>query len=110
MNEFTTGLSSAQAERLALLSEECGEVVQIIGKIFRHGLDSRNPIVNDGKPNRDYLAEELGHIYLAVHLLCTNEDIDMKLIGASFIEKAERIEKYLHYKHNFQTIGGLNGD
>ena len=31
------GLTPAEAERLALLMEECGEVVQIIGKVLRHG-------------------------------------------------------------------------
>jgi hypothetical protein len=33
-------LTDAEAERLALLAEECGEVVQVIGKILRHGYES----------------------------------------------------------------------
>lgn len=36
-------LTPAQAERLAMLAEECGEVIQIVGKIFRHGLMSCHP-------------------------------------------------------------------
>lgn len=31
------GLSPAEVERLALLAEECGEVIQTVGKILRHG-------------------------------------------------------------------------
>ena len=33
-------LSNEQLEALAILAEECGEVIQVIGKIIRHGLDS----------------------------------------------------------------------
>lgn len=36
-------LTPAQTERLAMLAEECGEVIQIVGKILRHGLHSAHP-------------------------------------------------------------------
>src|SRR5579872_899269 len=36
-------LTPAQIERLALLAEECGEVMQAVSKILRHGYESRNP-------------------------------------------------------------------
>lgn len=45
MTEHFNKLTPAEAERLAMLSEECGEVVKIIGKIFRHGYDSSNPLI-----------------------------------------------------------------
>lgn len=49
-------LTPAEAERLALLAEECGEVIQAIGKILRHGYESRHP---DGGPtNREALERE----------------------------------------------------
>lgn len=51
-------LSPAQAERLAMLAEECGEVIQVIGKILRHGYDSYHP----DRPhitNRELLQREL---------------------------------------------------
>lgn len=51
-------LTPAQAERLAMLAEECGEVIQIVGKILRHGYDSHHP-VNPRVSNRDLLAKEL---------------------------------------------------
>jgi hypothetical protein len=38
--DHVNGLSNEQLESLALLSEECGEVIQVVGKILRHGLDS----------------------------------------------------------------------
>lgn len=30
-------LTPGEAERLAMLAEECGEVIQAVGKILRHG-------------------------------------------------------------------------
>ena len=41
-------LTLSRLERLALLLEELGEAQQVIGKILRHGYDSRHP---DGGPS-----------------------------------------------------------
>lgn len=41
--EFSNGLTLAQAEALDILQEECAEVIQIIAKIKRHGLYSYHP-------------------------------------------------------------------
>lgn len=54
------GLSPAQAERLAMLAEECGETVQAACKILRHGYESTHP---DGGPtNRAALHREVSDI------------------------------------------------
>ncbi len=45
-------LTPAETERLAILAEECGDVIRIIGKILRHG----------GPTNRDLLEAEIGDI------------------------------------------------
>ena len=39
--EHFNGLTPAEAKRLALLAEECGEVLQAIGKVLRHGFGRR---------------------------------------------------------------------
>jgi hypothetical protein len=57
MPEYFNKLNPAEAERLSLLLEECGEVLQIIGKIQRHGY---------GSSNRSLLEKELGHIMHAI--------------------------------------------
>jgi hypothetical protein len=36
-------MAEAERERLAMLAEEAGEIVQIIGKILRHGYESYHP-------------------------------------------------------------------
>ena len=58
MTDHFNRLSPAQAERLAMLIDECGEVIQIAGKILRHGYDSYHP----DRPhisNRELLQREL---------------------------------------------------
>jgi len=89
-------LSAAEAERLALLSEELGEVQQAIGKILRHGYQSHHP---DGGPNnRENLEKELGHVHHAVTLMAGNGDIDLERVVAHQVEKLKSVRKYLHHQ------------
>ena len=37
MTEHFNGLTPAEDERLAMLAEECAEVIKIVSKIQRHG-------------------------------------------------------------------------
>ena len=53
-----SGLAPDELERLAFLAEECGEIVQAIGKIQRHGYDNTNPDEPAGRTNRERLAKE----------------------------------------------------
>lgn len=58
-------LTPAQAEVLALLAEEAGELIQAIGKILRHGLESTHPANPGGPTNADALVRELGDVHHA---------------------------------------------
>lgn len=51
-------LTPSQTERLAMLSEECGELIQVIGKILRHGYESFHPDFPEIS-NRDLLRLEI---------------------------------------------------
>lgn len=51
-------LTPAQMERLAMLAEECAEVIQVIGKIQRHGYYSYHPD-NPNLSNLQLLQKEL---------------------------------------------------
>lgn len=96
MSQHFNQLTPAEAERLAILSEECGEVVQAIGKILRHGLQSRHP--NGGATNRELLAFEIGDLFHAVEMLVVAGDLDGDAILAAKEEKALRIAKHLHHQ------------
>jgi len=61
-------LTPAQAERLAMLAEECAEVIYVIGKILRHGYGSHHP----DRPhvsNRALLRHELTDLRAVMELM-----------------------------------------
>lgn len=96
-SQHFNNLTPKQAELLAMLAEECGEVVQIVGKILRHGLTSFHPD-NPPESNRELLAKELDDV-IAVHAM---------LVGSGTIRKATSdpeamkyiIAKKLRYAHH----------
>ena len=91
-------LTPAQAERLAILLEELGEMQQAIGKILRHGYTSRNPDVLDGPTNRESLERELGDVAAAMGLLFEANDLDEQTVTNRVLVKALKIKPYLHHQ------------
>lgn len=91
------GLTAKEAELLALLAEECGEVIQAVGKVLRHGFESRHP---DGGPtNREALASEIGHTRAATFLLF-DSGISQNRVTKASNEKLTKVEAYLHHFHD----------
>lgn len=75
MSDHFNKLTPAEAERLAMLAEECGEVIQVIGKILRHGYDSYHPDQAATPPhlrftNRQALAQELCDVLGVASAIC----------------------------------------
>lgn len=93
---FSNGLSLAEAERLALLVEECGEVQQIIGKVLRHGYESRWPL--DGKTNRERLEDELGDLFLIYELFCNAKDLNPYNVLLRKQTKVKKLKKWVHHQ------------
>ena len=91
-------LTDAQIELLALLSEECGEVVKAIGKIMRHGYESMNPRNRSGPTNRTSLEREVGDVLASVSLLEQAGDVDPKAIARAQKRKARKVTRYLHHQ------------
>lgn len=93
---FSNKLSEAEIERLALLAEECGEVVQVIGKILRHGFESYHP--KGHETNRQLLANEMGDLYAALEMMTKAGDLKMLEVLDAAQDKAQRVGKYLHHQ------------
>lgn len=89
--------NEAELERLAVLSEELGEVQQVIGKILRHGYESSNPLIENSKTNRQLLEMELGDVTLALRLMVDGGDLDYDKILSRSFTKVEKINKWLHH-------------
>src|SRR5689334_11715195 len=72
-------LSNAQIERLAILAEELAEAGQAIGKILRHGYDSRSPFAQPTeRDNRGELEKELGDVLYAMEFMDDFGDIELQ--------------------------------
>lgn len=95
MVEHFNKLTPAQLEALAILGEECGETMQVIGKIMRHGLESKNP--NTGYTNLDQLHREIGDILAILQILGDLDIVDAWTFNNSSREKLKRIGTNLHH-------------
>lgn len=96
--EHFNELTPSQVELLALLSEECGEVIQSVGKILRHGRDSKSPLVANGDTNIERLERELGHVLMAIELLENSGNIQMSQVAWSHNQKRQDIPRWMHHQ------------
>ena len=85
----------AEAERLAMLAEEAGEIVQIVGKILRHGYGSYHP-ANPDMDNREMLNRELLDL-ISVHILMMRQG-DLPEIPTESIHSI--LQKKMRYAHH----------
>lgn len=99
---FDVGLSDAERERLALLAEECGEVMQVIGKILRHGYESHNPTLPKVHrvTNRTMLENELGDLKAAILIASHNGDIGPVEMDSAMMRKLGKVGRYLHFQRS----------
>ncbi|KFH18409.1 hypothetical protein ELZ19_06815 [Brucella abortus] len=89
-------LTPAQAERLAMLAEEAGEVVQAACKALRHGFESTHP---DGGPtNRSLLARELRDLNAVMGMMLASGDLPLDEV----VGDASDVERKLRYTHHQQ--------
>jgi len=100
VKENFNGLTPAETERLALLAEEMGECIQVIGKILRHGYDSRNPVLPDSPTNRDNLDMEIGDVELIIYLMAEARDIDRNRVDRRRVNKGKSIVTWLHHQED----------
>lgn len=69
MAEFDNGLTDAQEERLKMLAEEAGEIVQCCMKILRHGYNSV------GYNNKSDLEKELKELWTIYERMAYNGEL-----------------------------------
>jgi hypothetical protein len=98
------GLSAAEIERLALLAEECGEVVQAMGKVLRHGYNS-GP-ANGRLSNRVALEREIGDVRAVMELMSDAGDLRPPVVNSWRNEKRSAMRRWAHH----QTFAGTAAD
>ncbi len=102
LNNFRpfNGLSPAEIERLAMLTEEAGEISQAVGKILRHGYESYHP--NDpSMTNRSLLENEIADLHAVQLMMEIKGDIeDLSPQASDAVGHAmEKKMKYTHHQH-----------
>jgi NTP pyrophosphatase (non-canonical NTP hydrolase) len=97
------GLTQAEIERLAILAEECGEVVQAVGKVLRHGWESQSPY--GGKPNRVSLERELGNVRAIVNLMLDSGDVRLGEVQTWQRAKKLGLGKWTHHQADSMPRG-----
>lgn len=98
MAEHFNQLTPAEHERLSILVEECGEVIQVAGKILRHGFDSFNPLESNAPTNRQLLEKELGDVEAIKRRMFEAEDISKETIASLAAKKYKSMAKWLHHQ------------
>ena len=58
---------------LVRLQEECAEVIHIVSKIHRFGLDNWNPEISHRVKNYELLAKELGDLVGVISMITKNK-------------------------------------
>lgn len=82
-------MNKGQVERLFLLIEECGEVIQAATKVLRHGWEGS---YDNGEKNRAALERELGDVLAILALMGEkNADIHLKAIRVYSGQKLEKL-------------------
>lgn len=94
-HEHFNNLSPEQAEALALLAEECAEVIQAITKIQRHGLWSEHP--ESGEPNQHTLKREIGDLMAALRICEVQRLIEWGSVVGARDKKLMKVTRYLHH-------------
>ena len=97
--EHFNKLTEAELEAIAILQEECGEVVQICGKILRHGKYSYNPFDEEKKlTNQVLLAKEVADVLVAIDIAKLHfNHLSDSTLSAYKITKKVKLKNYLHH-------------
>jgi len=89
-------LSSEEIEALAILAEECGEVIQAVAKILRHGPDQRYPDSRSSS-NSEWLSVEVGDVFAAVDIAAKQGVLNRDIIENARRNKLRHITQWLHH-------------
>ncbi len=79
-------------EILNIAQEECAELIQIISKVRRFGIDEYH--LKDGIPNRQRLAEEAGDVLCMIMLMIEEGIISQEDVEQARNNKVEKLKQW----------------
>ncbi len=83
-------MNSKQEEILNITQEECAELIQIISKVRRFGIDEYH--IKDRVPNRERLAEEIGDVLCMIQLIAESGLVDIQDVEDARLKKIEKLK------------------
>ena len=84
-------MNKQEQEILDILQEECAEVIQMISKCRRFGIDNFH--LKSGELNRTRLTEELGDLQCMLKL-ATSSIVDQKEVNEAAKRKLEKLKSW----------------
>jgi NTP pyrophosphatase (non-canonical NTP hydrolase) len=88
-------LTEYELELLGILQEECAEVIQIISKIRRFGLNDFHPEDPNQVSNKAKLTQEIGDIVCVVELLMQRDLLEVVDVDLAAERKHEKLKRFL---------------
>jgi NTP pyrophosphatase (non-canonical NTP hydrolase) len=76
---------------LAVIGEECGEVMQMVGKTMRFGLDSYSPVDPTKRTNHQLLHDEIGDILAGVEFATERGLLDRETLVNRMFAKRKKL-------------------
>lgn len=81
-------------ESFDILQEECAELIQVISKIRRFGINNHNPFVTPIKTNMDHLIEELGDVSVLINVIKKQYNIPEERVKLAEERKLNKLKKW----------------
>ena len=85
-------MNKQENEIMDILQEECAEVIQMVSKCRRFGID--NTHIKSGESNRARLTEEMGDMLCMVKLAQDFGIVDLAEVVAASVAKEEKLRKW----------------
>lgn len=79
---------------LDILQEECAELIAVISKIRRFGINNHNPFIEPIKTNRTHLIEELGDVLALIEIISRKYEISKDELTIAQERKIEKLKKW----------------
>jgi NTP pyrophosphatase (non-canonical NTP hydrolase) len=83
-------MNSKENEILNILQEECAEVIQMVSKCRRFGMEERH--LKDGGTNRERLTEEIGDVICMLKLAQDFGIVDATEVNDAAFRKLEKLK------------------
>ncbi len=85
-------MNSKHEEILNILQEECAELIQMVSKCRRFGIDQQH--LKADKPNRIKLTEEIGDVLAMINLCINHKIVDQTAVIVAQENKFNKLKQW----------------